>query len=145
MLLQGEPYAEELKRAPFDKLEKALRKLRNVDFSEIPEGQDLLELVLVGNVARHGDGPSVIRLKEFRPHPWRNEAFARPDPDFIYLEEDEVTDFLIVSPEDIQRYATAAIMFWQRVNGSYLCFEEAGGRNLIVDSPLPQHRGEADW
>jgi len=91
--------------------------LRGVHFAEVIEGPIILELALIGNVVRHGDGPSARQAYErypflFAPVPIFDDGPAHED-------DDELPERLQVSEERLGLYAQAVFQFWHRVQLAY--------------------------
>ncbi|MNS63102.1 hypothetical protein D3C72_961890 [compost metagenome] len=96
-----------IKRLPIDRLDKHLLELRGVRLTDMPGGSALRELVLVGNVVRHGDGPSAALLVATAQDIWR----TAPTIGEGTLSE-ENADKLIVSDARLKQYAEAVQQFW---------------------------------
>jgi hypothetical protein len=116
----GNKEADALKTAKWDELSKILKRHRGISLEDLPDGPVLQDLTNVSNIIRHGDGPSVA--KHFKAHPerWVNPAFGTPVPRMEVWKEDEVTDYLTVTDEDLRTYGAAASNFWKRIDNEYL-------------------------
>lgn len=73
----------------------------------MPGGAVLRELILVGNVVRHGDGPSAAQLVEIAEDIW---ATAPTIGDGTLSEEN--ADKLVLTDARLKRYADAVQQFW---------------------------------
>ena len=96
-----------IKRLPIDRLDQHLLDLRGVRLKDVPGGAVLKELVLVGNVVRHGDGPSAAQLVATAQDIWT----AAPTIGDGTLSE-ENADKLVLSDARLKRYADAVQQFW---------------------------------
>lgn len=84
-----------------------------IDLGERGLGQTLVEMFLVANVYRHGDGASLKDLQQHAPELWRYPAsryvdIAPPTPD--------ESEKLLLEPRDVVRYASACGGFWRRAD-----------------------------
>lgn len=69
----------------------------------------LSELVLVGNVLRHGNGRSVEALRRQSPDLWRDSR----DEDHLWLEETYLhAELMRIDEPHIRRYGNAILQFW---------------------------------
>jgi hypothetical protein len=91
--------------------------LRGVHLAEVNEGQLLLELALVANVVRHGDGPSARQAYERFPFLFDDVAVSDDGP--AHDDDNELPERLRVSEERLALYAQAAFQFWHRVQFAY--------------------------
>ncbi|WP_028215630.1 hypothetical protein [Paraburkholderia mimosarum] len=82
-----------------------------VDLSGICDS--LVEMFLVANVYRHGDGTSVNDLRAHAPERWTHDPSRYIDILPPNLEESEQ---LVIRPEDVVRYAGACARFWGRAD-----------------------------
>lgn len=73
----------------------------------------LVEMFLVANVYRHGDGTSVNDLRAHAPDRWTHDPSRYID---ILPPNREESEQLIVRPEDVVRYAGACARFWGRAD-----------------------------
>jgi hypothetical protein len=91
--------------------------LRGIDLKNTPEGPLLLELALVGNVVRHGDGPSA--RKAYQQYPVLFDPVTDYGDGPIHAEDEELPERLRVTEERLALYAQAAFCFWHRVQFAY--------------------------
>ncbi len=98
-----------LAKIEFEKLLCDTAASRDIDLVARDLGRVLVELHLLANVVRHGDGVSVNRLKAIAPHFWGEleDADAQEFEDRFLLSEN-------VWPSDqiIRGYARATVRFW---------------------------------
>ncbi len=73
----------------------------------------LVEMFLVANVFRHGDGTSVRDLRTHAPDRWTHDSARYID---ILPPNDEQSEQLLVQPKDVVRYAGACARFWGRAD-----------------------------
>lgn len=74
---------------------------------------DLVEMFLVTNVFRHGDGTSVDDLRAHAPDRWTHDPSRYVD---ILPPNGEQSEQLLVRPEDVARYAGSCARFWGRAD-----------------------------
>ncbi|MDQ1153094.1 hypothetical protein [Brevundimonas sp. SORGH_AS_0993] len=106
LFLAGTPSAGSMKFA--DLLEAGLARL--TDARRTPEMKATLdELVLVGNVLRHGNGRSVTALRAAAPDLWHDI----PEEDHHWLERTYTyAELMRVEMGHIRRYSNAILLFW---------------------------------
>lgn len=80
-----------------------------VDLAALGLGPDLVELLLVGNVVRHGEGPSCERLRAVAPQLWAYEPSAYVD---IVAGPPLFSELVRIREQDLARYVRAAARFW---------------------------------
>ena len=73
----------------------------------------LVEMFLVANVFRHGDGVSVGNLRAHAPDRWAHDPSRYVD---ILPANGEQSEQLLVRPEDVVRYIGACARFWGRAD-----------------------------
>lgn len=76
-------------------------------------GQNLVELFLVANVFRHGDGPSVNELRDHSPDLWSYERSRYVD---LLPPNPDQSEKLLLQARDVIRYAGACGRFWSRAD-----------------------------
>jgi hypothetical protein len=81
----------------------------SVDLGGISDS--IVEMFLVANVYRHGDGTSVNDLRDHAPDRWSHDPSRYVD---ILPQNREESEQLLVRPEDVVRYAGACARFWGR-------------------------------
>lgn len=97
-------------------LSRIMGRVRGVELSATTEGALLIELALVGNVVRHGDGVSARAAFEAHPELFPTiqlEGFPPPDNEFL-------AERLLIPEERLALYAQAAYQFWHRVQFAYV-------------------------
>ena len=94
-----------------------MAKLRGIHLKDTPEGPWLLELALIGNVVRHGDGPSARQALKLYPHLFLPvpELEGRPQRP----EDWDIPGRLQVSDHRLAMYGAAAWGFWNRVQYAF--------------------------
>lgn len=80
-----------------------------LDLDGLGLAPDLKELLLVGNVVRHGEGPSCDRLRDLAPGLW---DYAPTDYVDIVAGPPPVSERMRIREADIARYVRAAGRFW---------------------------------
>ncbi len=98
-------------------LGELMAHIRGVHLRDTVEGPYLLELALVGNVVRHGDGPSARIVYEQYPHLFDPVTVFDGAP--AHEEDEEIPERLRISEERICTYAQAAYQFWHRIQYAY--------------------------
>ncbi|MBN9306926.1 MAG: hypothetical protein BGO82_05510 [Devosia sp. 67-54] len=97
--------ADRVSAMPLDQLLDILVALRHIEIE--PKAVDTLkEMVLVGNVTRHGDGRSIDELRKAAPALWTSGDAEAERASYTLSEKLEIRD------EDFQRYMNAAVAFW---------------------------------
>lgn len=81
----------------------------NVDLDHDGLGHALVEMFLVANVFRHGDGPSVADLRGHSPDLWTYERTRYVD---LLPPNPDESEKLLLEPVDVVRYAGACGRFW---------------------------------
>lgn len=100
-------------REPFRDFIVECAQVASVDLSQTKLGHNIIEMFLVANAFRHGDGSSVDELRTHSPDLW-SYAQARyvdllpPNPD--------ASEKLLIQPDDVIRYAGACARFWGRAD-----------------------------
>lgn len=80
-----------------------------IDLEALNLRRPLVELLLVGNVVRHGEGGSCNRLNKQAPRLWED-----PDGQLIDLSPGptRLSDRMRIQPADLYDFAVAAMTFW---------------------------------
>ena len=104
-------------KVPRRDLGAIMASLRGVHLSDVIEGPLLLELALVGNVVRHGDGPSARQAHELYPFLFDPVTHCGDGP--TYEEDEELPERLRISEERLALYSQAVFQFWHRVQFAY--------------------------
>lgn len=73
----------------------------------------MVEMFLVANVYRHGDGTSVGDLRAQAPDRWAHDPSRYVD---ILPPNREESEQLLARPDDVVRYAGACVRFWGRAD-----------------------------
>ena len=85
----------------------------NVDLTDKCLGHALIEMFLVANVFRHGDGPSLADLRSHSPRLWNYERSRYVD---LLPPNPDDSEKLLLQPADVVRYAVACFRFWGRAD-----------------------------
>ncbi len=85
----------------------------DIDLEDGPIGYNLIEMFLVANVFRHGDGTSVDDLRVHAPSRWIHDPNRYVD---LLPPNGEQSEQLLVQPSDVVRYAGACARFWGRAD-----------------------------
>jgi hypothetical protein len=85
----------------------------NVELADKCLGHVLIEMFLVANVFRHGDGPSVAALRSHSPKLWVYERSRYVD---LLPPNPDESEKLLLQPTDVVRYAVACFRFWGRAD-----------------------------
>ena len=85
----------------------------DVDLADMCLEHVLIEMFLVANVFRHGDGPSVADLRRHSPRLWDYERSRYVD---LLPPNPDDSEKLLPQPADVVRYAGACFRFWGRAD-----------------------------
>lgn len=94
-----------------------MSRIRGVHLKDTIEGPLLLELALIGNVVRHGDGPSARAAYEHYPDLF--DAVVEFDDGPAHEQDEELPERLRVTEERLALYGQAAFQFWHRIQMAY--------------------------
>lgn len=100
-------------REPFRDYLLLCAQTADVDLRDGPIGYDLVEMFLVANVYRHGDGTSVEDLRAHAPRRWTYDPSRYVD---LLPPNSEQSEQLLLQPTDVERYAGACGRFWGRAD-----------------------------
>jgi hypothetical protein len=100
-------------REPFRDYLLLCAQTADVDLQDGPIGYDLVEMFLVANVYRHGDGTSVEDLRAHAPGRWTYDPSRYVD---LLPPNTEQSEQLLLQPTDVVRYAGACGRFWGRAD-----------------------------
>jgi len=100
-------------REPFREYLRLCAVEGGVDLDEAAIGDDLVEMFLVANVYRHGDGTSVKDLKAHAPDRWAYDSSRYVD---LLPPNAEQSEQLLLQPADVVRYTAACARFWGRAD-----------------------------
>jgi hypothetical protein len=96
-------------REPFRDYLRDCAKIGDVDLEAETLGANLVEMFLVANVYRHGEGTSVQDLIKLAPARWVYDPKRYVD---ILPPNGEQSEHLLIQPQDVVRYAGACARFW---------------------------------
>lgn len=102
-----------LGREPFRDYLLLCAHAADVDLQDRSIGYDLVEMFLVANVYRHGDGTSVEVLRVHAPGRWTYDTSRYVD---LLPPNAEQSEQLLLQPTDVVRYAGACSRFWGRAD-----------------------------
>jgi hypothetical protein len=80
-----------------------------VDLADKNLRHELMEMFLVANVFRHGDGRSVVKLSSHSPKLWAYDPSRYVD---LLPPNGDASEKLLLQPSDVVRYAVACFRFW---------------------------------
>lgn len=92
---------------------KAAERIGSFDLVKAGMADDLIELHLVANVARHGEGGSCDKLKANAPQLWDNPLLDYYD---LAPAPVPVSEELRIRSDDLRRYVRAIVRFWGHVD-----------------------------
>ena len=107
------PLRDAVGTEPFHSLIVDCAAEAKVDLSDGQLGHVLIEMFLVANVFRHGDGRSVTVLRKHSPDLWRYERSRYVD---VLPTNQDDSEKLLLEPSDVVRYAGACGRFWGRAD-----------------------------
>lgn len=105
----------QLRKATVERLGVALQEMRGVALADLPGGATLLQMVLIGNVVRHGDGPSCAKLRDEAPDLWLGNVHEGMEGVDLH----DAADDLCIRSGDVARFAATVSAFWLGVNETY--------------------------
>lgn len=91
--------------------------IRGIHLRDVVEGPLLLELALIGNVVRHGDGPSARQAIELYPMLFDPVVQLEDGP--AHSVDEELPERLHVTEDRLALYAQAVFQFWHRIQFAY--------------------------
>jgi hypothetical protein len=100
-------------REPFREYLLHCAEAGDVDLTDGPIGYNLVEMFLVANVYRHGDGTSVDDLRAHAPARWTYDCSRYVD---LLPPNGEQSEQLLLRCDDVVRYAGACGRFWGRAD-----------------------------
>jgi hypothetical protein len=95
-----------------DELNTVFERLRGVTLQSFDSYQNLNLLQLVGNVCRHGDGPSSRQLWKDHPELWPTYDPAGPFHDPSEQLQPPPADMMIISRDLLTSFVEAIDLFW---------------------------------
>ena len=100
-------------REPFREYLALCAAAGDVDLGAGPISDDLVEMFLVANVYRHGDGTSAQDLRAHARALWIYDPSRYAD---ILPPNSERSEKLLIQPADVVRYTAACARFWGRAD-----------------------------
>lgn len=107
------PTHEELSKVGFSRLLEDCACVASVDLVNKDLKQGLIEMFLVANVFRHGDGRSVVSLRNHAPDLWKYDQSRYMD---LLPPNPDDSEKLLLQLTDVVRYANACFRFWGRAD-----------------------------
>ena len=132
--------SERVQTATWDSLGTIFNDLRGVPLTAFDEFADLNMLRLLGNVCRHGDGPSMQRLAAEHPELWP----TKPEPELVpplpgsSLEPVRTADSVTVSLDLLRKFASAIDSFWRETE--YIHNESIDRKHPSLEARLVEER-----
>lgn len=140
-LKASENVAEDVKASQWARVERAFEAVRGIPLAEFPSYPLLTVLHLLGNVCRHGNGPSVARL-----HALRSDLFG----DLVLTKIDGTREALPPSADQVeielhhlQAFADAIAGFWEDAHTIYL--QSLKSKHDNVHAKLAERRASGAW
>jgi hypothetical protein len=138
--------AKEIPKASWQELDGIFRELRGIPLSAFGEHRSLTLLHLLGNVCRHGNGPSVERLGAADPELWPQASEPRhvppvrvPGPPQPFVRSAEN---LQISLDLLHTLAAAIDSFWREAE--YIYNESIEPKHPSLELALAR-RGASEW
>lgn len=132
---------DKVKKATWEKLEGLFFDLRGISLKEFPSYETLFTLHLLGNVSRHGEGPSVEKLWRRRPDFWPRDRFAMPGQQ--KPTGPPSVGQMNISPVELRSFINAIISFWD--DAEYIYLESIDRKHESVERKLALLRNERSW
>lgn len=137
----GEAVLADARASQWQRVERAFLAARGIELSAFPSHRTLAELHLLGNVCRHGDGPSVAKLHALRPDLWPVLSIAlvdlTPEPPAA------VAGLIQLTPDHLREFGSAIMRFWS--DASYIYLESIESKHENVVAELDRLRVSRNW
>lgn len=141
-LRPGEGRATQVTTANWEKLSALFLELRGIRLDAFPSFAELDTLHLLGNVCRHGDGPSAVELAKrcpelwpvYSPTPFENEPPVPGPPPAALMD-------LPVSR--LRAFVVAVARFWG--DAEYIYNESIERKHPSLEARLVRERAERSW
>jgi hypothetical protein len=114
--------ADTIPTADWKLVDSIFNQLRGVPLTAFEEYPALNKLQLLGNVCRHGSGPSLDRLVSVHPELWAlepNPRFAPPPSPGLPLDPVCAAENLLVPIDLLKSFAAAIDSFWREIHYIY--------------------------
>ena len=124
-----------------DELNTVFERLRNITLPSFASFESLDLLMLVGNVCRHGDGNSSVRLWGVRPDLW--PAYHEPDNEFLrstLTDQAPPVQSLEIPREMLEDFVDKICLFWEDAN--YIYEESIERKHPSLEARLVVRRAE---
>lgn len=138
-LARGSTLFERTRTANWQDLNRIFEELRGVPLTAFDEFADLDLLQLLGNVCRHGDGPSLQRLAIEHPELWpARECELAPPPRGSPAAQAFRADDVSVSLTLLRRLTDAIASFWRETE--YIYKESIHRKHPSLEAALVEER-----
>lgn len=124
-----------------DELNTVFERLRDIALPSFPSYESLDLLQLVGNVCRHGDGNSSLRLWRACPGLW--PMYHDSDNDFLQsLDSDQAppVELMQIPREMLEDFVDKICLFWEDTN--YIYEESIESKHPTLEARLVVRRAE---
>lgn len=124
-----------------DELNTVFEKLRDIALPSFPSYESLNLLQLVGNVCRHGDGNSSLRLWRARPDLW--PMYHDSDNEFLQsMDSDQAppVELMQIPREMLEDFVDKICLFWDDTN--YIYEESIESKHPSLEARLVVRRAE---
>jgi hypothetical protein len=137
----AEAVLKEVRANQWERVERAFHSVRGLALSAFPSYPLLAALHLLGNVCRHGNGPSVARLHTLRSDLWGNLDVVTING--TTLSRPPSAELLDVELHHLRSFAAAIGEFWEDAHTIYL--QSLGSKHENVDAELARRRAAGAW
>jgi hypothetical protein len=148
-LRPGTRLAVHAETASWERLLVLFFDLRGIRVESFPSFATLHTLHLVGNVCRHGDGPSARELWYGQRDLWRSEPefdsflFDSTEKTLEAEERPSTSDMLEISLDHLRTFVSAIVEFWSDME--YIYNESIEGKHPSLEERLKRERVERRW
>jgi hypothetical protein len=141
--LKAGPSAREIEAATWPDFDDIFRSVRGVPLSAFDEYDNLTLLHLLGNVCRHGSGPSLTRLASTHPELWPEKQQELgldllPVPPGSPLEPTRSAENLLISVDLLKTLAATIDSFWREAE--YIYNESIDRKHWSLEKALIEER-----
>ncbi len=135
--------AAQVAKGNWEKLCALFLELRGIRFDAFPSFAELETLHLLGNVCRHGDGPSAVELAKRCPELWRRVYPPMPFGDQPPDSGPSPVALMDVPAERLRTFVAAIATFWD--DAEYICNESIERKHPSLEAKLARERAERCW
>lgn len=125
----------------WSRVERAFHAARGIELASFPSYPTLRALHLAANVCRHGDGPSVDRLRALRPDYWPAPAAASRDDQVRSAAP--TASLMRLEADHLREFTGAIVRFWE--DAEYIYLESLGAKHENVVAKLAELRLHRTW